>query len=97
MEVSETPGLIPINSEPEHEIVFEENEDDPDIEPLFDYLKDGESNSDTWNVFDDLEVDTKVDINKPIVTRSGRMFVIQEFNINQIEYPWFDEINTTYK
>ena len=39
MEISETPGLIPRNSEPEHEILFEDNKYDPNIEPLFDYLK----------------------------------------------------------
>ena len=43
------------------------------------------------------EVDTKVDIIEPRVTRSGRVFGIQEFNINQIEDPWFDESNTTYE
>ena len=86
MEITGTPEVIPSNSEPEHEIVFEDNKDDPDIELLFYYLKDEESNPDTWNVFDDPEVDTKVDINKPIVTRSGRVFGIKEFNINQIKY-----------
>ena len=53
--------MIPINSEPEHEIVFEDN-------------KDEESNPNP-------EVDTKVDIKEPRVTRSGRVFGIQEFNI----------------
>ena len=43
------------------------------------------------------KVDTKVGINQLIVTRSGRVFEIQEFNINQIEDPWFDESNGTYK
>ena len=77
--------------------MFEDNKYDPDIELLFDYLKDEESNPDTWNVFDNPEVDTKVDINKPIVTRSGRVFGFQEFNINQIEDTWFDKSNATYK
>ena len=39
MEITETPGLIPSNSEPEHEIIFEDNKDDPGIEPLFDDIK----------------------------------------------------------
>ena len=65
--------MIIRNSEPEHEIVFEDNKYDPAIEPLFDDIKYEESNPYTWNVFDDSEVDTKVDINKP--------------NINQIEDP----------
>ena len=69
--------MIPSNSEPENEILFEDNEN-------------GEYNPNT-------EVDTKVDINEPIVKRSGRGFRIQEFIINQIEDPWFDEINETYK
>ena len=77
MEIAETLGVIPSNSEPEHEIVFEDNIDE-------------ESNQNP-------EVDTKVDIIEPRVTRSGRVFGIQEFNINQIEDPWFDESNATYK
>ena len=91
MEIYETPGVIPRNPEPEHEIVFEYNGYKPVIEPLFNNLKDQdeESNPDTWNVFDDPEVDN----NEPRATRSGRIFGIQEFNMNQIEYPWFDEIN----
>ena len=64
MEIAETPGVIPSNSEPEHKIVFEDNIDE-------------ESNQNT-------EVDTRVDINKPIFIRSGKVFGIQEFNINQI-------------
>ena len=40
MEISETPRVIPSSSEPEHEIAFEENEYDPDIELLFDDNKD---------------------------------------------------------
>ena len=40
MEISETSGVIPNNSEPEHEIVFEDNKYDPDIETLFDDIKD---------------------------------------------------------
>ena len=40
MEIAETLGVIPINSKPEHEIVFKENKYDPDIEPLFDDIKD---------------------------------------------------------
>ena len=71
------PGVILSNSEPEHEIVFEDNEDEPDIEPIFGDLKDEESNPGTWNVFDDPEVDTKVSINESRVTRSGRVFGIQ--------------------
>ena len=47
METTKTPGVIPSNSEPEHEIMFEDNEDDPDIEPIFDDHKDEESNPDT--------------------------------------------------
>ena len=82
MEIIETPGVIPRNSETEHEIVFEDNKYDPDIEPLFDDLKDEESNPDTWGVFDNPEVDTKVDMNEPRVTRSSRVFGIQDFNIN---------------
>ena len=99
MEISETLGVIPSNSEPEHGIVFEYNEDDPDIEPLFNDLKYeyGESNPDTWNVYYYPEVDIKVDINEPRVTKSSRVFGIQEFNINQIEYTWFDESNATYE
>ena len=52
MEIAKNPGVIPRNPEPEHEILFEENIDDPDIEPIFDDLKDGyeESNPDTSNV-----------------------------------------------
>ena len=57
MEIAETPGMIPSNSEPEHEIVFEDNIDE-------------ESNQNP-------EVDTKVDLNEPSVTRSGRVFGIQ--------------------
>ena len=82
MEITETPGLIPSNYEPEHEIIFEDNKDDPDIEPLFDNIKYDKSNPYNWNVFDDPELDTKVDINKHRVTISGRVFGIQEFNIN---------------
>ena len=63
--------------------MFEDNKYDPAIEPLFDDIKYEESNPYTWNVFDDSEVDTKVDINKP--------------NINQIEDPWFNDSNATYK
>ena len=71
------PGVILSNSEPEHEIVFEDNEDEPDIEPIFGDLKDEESNPDTWNVFDDPELNTKVDIKEPRVTRSNRVFGIK--------------------
>ena len=39
VKISETPEVIPSNSEPEHEIVFEDNKYDPDIEPLFDNIK----------------------------------------------------------
>ena len=39
MEIAETPGVTLRNLEPEHEIVFEYNNYDHDIEPLFDYLK----------------------------------------------------------
>ena len=63
---------------------------EPEHEIVFEDNKDEESNQNP-------EVDTKVDINEPIVTRSGRVFGIQEFNINQIEDPWFDESNATYK
>ena len=77
MEIAETPGVITINSEPEHEIVFEDN--------IYE-----ESNQHP-------EVDTKVDINGTRVTRSGRFFGIQEFNINHIEDPWFNESNSTYE
>ena len=38
------------------------------------------------------KVDNKVDINRSRVTRYGRVFGIQEFNINQIEDPWFGKI-----
>ena len=79
--------------------MFEENDDNPDIEALLYYLKYEyeESNTDTCNVFGDQEVDIKVDINEPRVTRYGRLFGIKEFNINQIEDLWFDEINATYE
>ena len=77
MDISETPGLILRNSEPEHEIVFEDNKYDPAIEPLFDDIKDEESNTYTWNVFDDPELNTKVDIKEPRVTRSNRVFGIK--------------------
>ena len=77
--------------------MFEDKKYEPDIEPLFNDLKDEESNPGTWNVFDDSEVDTKVDINKPRVKRSDRVFGIKECNINQIEDPWFEESNVTYK
>ena len=40
MEITETPGLIPSNYEPEYEIVFEDNKYDPGIEPLFGVIKD---------------------------------------------------------
>ena len=63
---------------------------EPEHEILFGDNIDEESNQNP-------EVDTKVDINEPIVTRSSRVFVIQEFNINQIEYPWFDDSNATYE
>ena len=76
MEIAETPGVIPSNSEPEHKIVFEDNIDE-------------ESNQNT-------EVDTRVDINKPRVIISGKVFGMQEFNINQIEDPWFDKSNATH-
>ena len=39
MEIAENPRVIPINSEPENEIVFEDNEYEPDIE-LFNDHKD---------------------------------------------------------
>ena len=92
-------GVIPRNPEPEHKIVFEDNKYEPDIEPLLDYLKyeDEESNPSTWDFFDDTEVDIKVDINEPRFIKSGRVFGIQKFNINDIEDPWFDESNATYK
>ena len=79
MEISETPGVIPSNPEPEHEIVFESNNYEPDIEPLFNNLQDEDekSNTDTWNVFNDTEVDIKIDTNEPRVTRSGKVFGIQ--------------------
>ena len=57
---------------------------------MFEDIKDEESNPNP-------EVDAKVDINEPRVTRSGRMFGIQEFNINQIEDLWSDMSNATYK
>ena len=57
VEIAETPGVIPCNSGPEHEIMFEDNEYE-------------ESNP-------NMEVDTKVDINRSRVTRSGRAFGIQ--------------------
>ena len=41
------------------------------------------------------EVDTKVDMNKPRVTKYSRVFGIKESNTNQIEDPWFDESNAT--
>ena len=47
-EIAETPGVMPGNKEPEHEILFEDNKYDPDIEPPFDNLKDKESNIETW-------------------------------------------------
>ena len=43
--------------------MFEDNKIDPDIEPIFNDLKD--EDPDTWNVVDDPEEDTKLDINKP--------------------------------
>ena len=94
--MEETPGVITSNSEPEHEIVFEDKEYETDIE-LFNYHKNDESNPDTCNVFDNPEVDTEVYINKPRVTRSGRVFRIQELNIYQIEDPYFEQSNATYK
>ena len=77
VEIKETPGVIPNNSEPEHEIVFEYNKYDHYIEPLLNDLKYEESNTDSWNVLDDTEIDTKVDIKKPSVTIFGRVFRIQ--------------------
>ena len=57
--------MIPIDPEPEHEIMFEDNYKNPYIEPLLNYLKYEyeESNTENWNVFGDPEVDSKVDIN----------------------------------
>ena len=57
--------------------MFGDNQYDPDIELIFNDLKYESSDPKTWNVLDDPELDTKVDINKPRVTRSGRVFVIQ--------------------
>ena len=65
LDISKTPWVIPSDPEPEHEIVFEENDKNPYIEPLLNYLKYEyeESNTENWNVFGDPEVDSKVDIN----------------------------------
>ena len=76
--ITKTPGVIPSNLEPEHKIVFGDNKDGPDIETLSNDLRDedDESNPDTWNVFDDPEVDSKVDISKQRVTRYDKVFGI---------------------
>ena len=54
MEISKPPGVILRNPEPGHDFL-KDNKDDPDIEPLFDDIKDKdeEYNLDTWNFFDE--------------------------------------------
>ena len=59
-------------------------------EIVFEDNKDEESNPNP-------EVDNKVDMNKPRVTRSGIVFGMQDFNWNYIEYQWFDESNAEFE